>query len=117
MVTVRDPDSQAKNRDAGALFIRFLEAGAASEAARFRERLIETHMMPLVRTIVARKLWVDPLRVTGRQGPEEERAQELYAHSAVALCRQLDRWREEPEQAPGPEKFLDYVAVVAFNAC
>jgi hypothetical protein len=117
MATAHDPVTQTKTKDAGVLFACFLVAGTASEVTLYRERLIETHVMPLIRMIVARKLRVDPLRLTGRQGPDEERAQDMYVQSAVALCRQLDRWRAEPAQAPHPEKFLDYVAVVAFNAC
>src|SRR5262245_29564062 len=78
MDTVHDPVRHEKTEEAGVLFARFLDAGTATEAERCRERLIETHLLPLIRKIVARKLRVDPMRFTGRQGAEEERAQDLY---------------------------------------
>ena len=114
----RKPELQstAGTEDVVALFTRFVLA-PETEAARCRERLLEEHAAPLLRKIVARKMRVDPTRIGGHEGPREEKARDLFVQAAVALCGQLDRWRGEPGLAPAPAKFLDYVAVVAFNAC
>ncbi|HLK57165.1 MAG TPA: hypothetical protein VKU00_11400 [Chthonomonadaceae bacterium] len=109
-------DYDHKKIVAGILLQRYLASGPA-EVERARNQLLQECILPLVRTILWRKLGADIADQGGAQGPREEWAQEVYGKILIALLRQLGRWRSGEAPPPPPDKFWSYVASAAYNAC
>jgi len=102
---------------ASSLLRQFLTATGEAEADSYRKSLIAEYAEPLIREIVSAKMRAAIGRSDRREGVREEAAENVYCDAIVALGRQMDRWRRGMAEAPTADKFCDYVAVVAYNAC
>lgn len=113
---VTDPSRETGNSDAGLLLQRFLDASEDAERKRHRDSLIADHAAPLLRKILGSRMRTAIGGTGGAQGEQEEAADELYCEALIALGLQLDRWQRDLAAPPPPDRFLDYVAVIAYNA-
>ncbi|HLK55760.1 MAG TPA: hypothetical protein VKU00_04310 [Chthonomonadaceae bacterium] len=79
------------------------------------EQLIHEYVDPLAMIIIRRELGVNMRRPLKQQGIREENALDIHGQILLSIYQQLNRWRKG-ERLP-PDKFLNYVAVVASHAC
>jgi len=84
-------------------------------AERCRIQLVMDFAEPLIRSIVRHKMHADPGPAAGQRTDREEQAHDAYGEALIATCRALENWRSGKAQAP--DRFLNYVAIIAYRAC